>query len=216
MLSRLLNVFQPEPVTLVGFHNGVLTFISHKPRTVGQKCAVRFSVPDGSGSHFLDLNLTVEHVRRTPHLRGSICVARLPFSDSKIESQLRSIQVNPGLAMLGRQHPRVPVGLRARSRELPGFAGVVQDLSQTGARLDVAAPVHCGAKVQLVVELEDQAPLQLRGSVAWVRPATFGSGYVIGLECAGHESDERLADYLQWLEQDREVEDVQLRTLRSA
>lgn len=213
MLSRLLNVFQPEPVTLVGFHNGVLTFISHKPRSVGQKCAVRFSVPDDSGSHSLDLNLTLEHVRRTPHLRGSICVARLPFSDSKMESQLRSIQVNPGLAVLGRQHPRVPVGLRARSRELPGFAGVVQDLSARGARLDVAAPVQCGAKVQLVVELEDQAPLQLRGSVAWVRPATLGSGYVIGLECSG---DERLAQYLDWVEQDRGVEDVQLRTLRSA
>lgn len=82
-----------------------------------------------------------------------------------------------------RQSVRLDRNLRVISKDLPGFKGTSRDLSLTGMRVEVQAPVPVGAKLELQLDLDDAqaTTLQLKGETRWCAPKVNTPFSFIGL-----------------------------------
>lgn len=71
-----------------------------------------------------------------------------------------------------RESVRLPRNLRVISKDLPGFKGTSRDLSMTGMRIEVEAPVPIGSTIDLRVDLDDAraTTVNLRGETRWCAP----------------------------------------------
>lgn len=100
-----------------------------------------------------------------------------------------------------RDHPRFDHRLKARSAELPGFEGTVYDISLSGMRLDLHAPVQRGRQFRLELDLDHASalPMDITVEVRWVRQA--GRDYEAGVRFVelSPEHQRQLAGFLDSL-----------------
>jgi uncharacterized protein (TIGR02266 family) len=113
-----------------------------------------------------------------------------------------------------RTHPLGrPQRFRARVRVLFRRAGATRflegettNVSRGGLFLEVHRPLPVGSRIGLVLHLDPDPPLALRGTVAWVTPAEVGSpgrdspGMGIRFEEVDAQGRERLDGLLRRLE----------------
>ena len=81
-----------------------------------------------------------------------------------------------------RTQPRAEQRLRATSPELPGYIGIVMDLSMGGLGMLVEKPMERGRRLQFEIEFDEQRSnrLELTGHICWCRPEP-GAAFRIGV-----------------------------------
>lgn len=102
----------------------------------------------------------VESLRPLPE-GGYACVAR-PLQQAPVTE---ASETPAGF----RSAPRTLCSLRVQSQGLPGFMGLVLDLSATGARLQTSGPIEVGSELWLRVDVDGPEPfwMDLMARVAW-------------------------------------------------
>lgn len=150
MITYIRNLLNPDlEVVQVEGERVVL----HSKRKVKPGKAVSVNLPSqGKGQ------VRLESVRPL-NGGGFACVGSIHGSANEVEP---SIAAPEGF----RQAPRLQCSLRAQSHQLPGFMGLVQDLSQTGARVQVSDQVQVGSSIQLSIQT-DLTRISVEARVAW-------------------------------------------------
>lgn len=99
----------------------------------------------------------------------------LPYLEQLLEGQPQAQEL--------RLKPRVEKRLRATSPILPGFHGIVVDLSETGLGMLISSPLERGRVFDFDIDFEEQGMgrMSLTGKVCWCRPEA-GGGHRIGVE----------------------------------
>lgn len=150
-------VTRPVPITITAFTEPEVTFTSSKDismglhdviaEVAGEKIRLRIDVKEQGETEFRG-NL-VEPQEAVPFLKEIYA----PWDEK-------------------RESTRLHRNLRVISRDLPGFKGTSRDLSMTGIRIEVEAPVPIGSIIELRVDLDDAraTTLTLRGETRWCAP----------------------------------------------
>ncbi|MEW6277804.1 MAG: PilZ domain-containing protein, partial [Candidatus Eremiobacterota bacterium] len=159
MLSFLTAI-----VELVDLRDGRLVFRSNRKYPVGKKVSVRVELPPASGQ-LVTLEIQVESFRAVES-DISVYVSRIvgDVPDIAVAGQVG------GAALRGAA--RHPMGVRAQSRQLPGYRALTVDISRTGLQLETHGPLERGTVLALVLEFDrhDLPPLRCEGEVMWCRP----------------------------------------------
>ena len=73
------------------------------------------------------------------------------------------------LAIDRRDSVRLPKVVRVTSGDLPGYAGMTEDISVTGSRVSTSAPLETGEILDLKIELDDPEipPMTIASQVCW-------------------------------------------------
>lgn len=104
-----------------------------------------------------------------------------------------------------RRWPRLQIGIRARSQELPGFSALTRDLCLYGVQLIVESPLSVGQTISLTLDLDDDlGPLHVEAYIRWCKMTTPGLAGLQFTELAPEQAA-RLKHYLAARSQPDEV-----------
>lgn len=176
-------------VELVDLRNNQLLFRSNRKYPDGKQLEVKVALPPGSGRV---TTLPVQIVSSRPLEGGGLLYNARVLADVgevKVSGNVR----DPAL----RRAPRYAVGVRVRSRRLPGYRAITIDLSRSGVQLEADGPVQPGQVLDLTLEFDryEVADLCCDARVVWCRHDPARDRYRIGLEfCPANPAMQRELD----------------------
>ncbi len=95
-----------------------------------------------------------------------------------------------------RAEPRLNVGLRVRSVQLPGYTALTTDLSRTGMQIEAKEALQVGSELPLIVDFDDgDDSVNVSGVVRW---SQLNAPYRAGLQFVGltPEDNQKLHAFL--------------------
>ncbi|MCW5867654.1 MAG: PilZ domain-containing protein [Candidatus Eremiobacteraeota bacterium] len=187
----MLGLFGPEVVHFFEMTGNSLAFVSAKAKKPETDLKVRFSLVGYKAKHVdIPLKILESQALGKSHLStGSIEMA--PEHCKQLEELLYNYSTRPDLGEAARRSPRLPIGLKAISRELPGYNCVTTDISRHGVRLTCHGPVELGTKVQISLDTDLAAlpNLTLNGRVVGCQETkdsrSHNKSYHISMDFAG-------------------------------
>ncbi len=151
MLDKIksLLTFVPQ-VEYVDFEDGLLTFRAEKPLT-GNVKTVKLKTSYGTLTAHIAIQSFDDEIR----------VYRAELLNYEV--------VLDALAIDRRDNVRLPKVVRVTSGDLPGYAGVTEDISVTGSRVSTSGPLETGEIIDLKIELDDPEipPMTIASQVCW-------------------------------------------------
>lgn len=151
MLDKIKNLltFVPQ-VEYVDFEDGLLTFRAEKPLT-GNVKTVKLKTSYGVLTAHIAIQSFDDEIR----------VYRAELLNYEV--------VLDALAIDRRDSVRLPKVVRVTSGDLPGYAGMTEDISVTGSRVSTSAPLETGEILDLKIELDDPEipPMTIASQVCW-------------------------------------------------
>lgn len=183
-------------VELVDLRNNQLLFRSNRKYPDGQQLDVKVALPPGSGKV---TTLPIQVMSSRPLENGGILYNARVLAD--VEGvELQGNIKDPAL----RRAPRYAVGVRVRSRRLPGYRAITVDLSRSGLQLETDGPVQTGEMLDLTLEFDRQGLPELNcdARVVWCRQLPKSDRCRVGLEfaprsAAARQSLDRVADFFE-------------------
>lgn len=174
-------------VELVDLRNNQLLFRSNRKYAEGQQLDVKVALPPGSGKV---TTLPVQVLNSRPLENGGILYNARVLADIEGVEMTGTVR-DPSL----RRAPRYAVGVRVRSRRLPGYRGLTIDLSRSGLQLEAEGPVQPGDTLDLTLEFDRQGlpEMTCEARVVWCRHDPQKDRYRVGLEFAPASQSERAA-----------------------
>lgn len=194
----LLGLFGPEVVQFFEMNGPSLTFFCTRTKKPGAEVKVRVMLVDYKVNR-VDIPLKV--VSTQPCGRGQLCVGTIEMSDEhlrQLEDLLYSYAVRANLAEEARRSPRLALGLKAMSRDIPGYNCVTIDFSRNGVLLNCHGPLEQGQLIQFNVDTEMHSlpSLSLQGRVIFCRENGRNRGYQVAIDLAGLSDEQQEAlDY---------------------
>lgn len=202
----MLGLFGPETVQFIDMHHGQLTVLAPRPKKAGSTTKVRVAL-HGYKKPRVDIPMCIQSVRPSQSPKGHLCVGTVVLEEeyfTQLEDLLYSYAIRPDLGRAARRSLRLPIGLKAMGRELPGFSAVTVDLSLHGVRLSCHGPLKQGLAVNLTLESDigSLGNMVVRGRVVWSRENDQNKSHLVGVEFTdlSEEQTGLLASYHQKLE----------------
>lgn len=200
-LAPVLGLFGPETVQFIDMHHGQLTILAPRTKKAGAVTKVRVAL-HGYKKPRVDIPMLIQSVRPSESPKGHVCIGSVVLEEeyfSQLEDLLYSYAIRPDLGRSARRSLRLPIGLKAMGRELPGFSAVTVDVSLHGVRLNCHGPLKQGLVVNLTLESDigSLGNMVVRGRVIWSRENEQTRGHMVGVEFAdlSEEQSGLLASY---------------------
>lgn len=206
----MLGLFGPEVVHFFEMDGPIVTFVTKGVKKLDAELKVRMGLVDYKVKH-VDIPVKVVECKPTGSGKSQFCQGAIGMSLEHLE-QLENLLYNfsprPDLGESARRSPRLPIGLKTVSRDIPGYNCVTVDISRHGVGLTCPhGSVLPGTIVQLAIEA-DMANLQsinVGGRVVSCRESTEGKSknkpFLLGVDFVGasHEQIETLQYYTRVL-----------------
>ncbi|MBS2039645.1 PilZ domain-containing protein [bacterium] len=206
----MLGLFGPEVVQFFEMDGPILTFVSKGVKKLEQELKVRLALVDYKVKH-VDIPLKIVDCKPTGSGKTQFCQGAIEMSVEhlqQLENLLYNFSPRPDLGEAARRSPRLPIGLKTVSREIPGYNCVTVDISRHGVLLSCPhGAVEPGTIVHLAIEA-DMANLQCinaAGRVVSCRESSEGKSknkpQLVGVDFVGasHEQIETLQYYTRVL-----------------
>jgi len=197
----VLGLFGPEVVQFFEMSGSSLTFFCTRTKKPGADVKVRVMLVDYKVNR-VDIPLKVVSTQSCG--RGQLCVGTIEMSNEhlrQLEDLLYSYAVRANLAEEARRSPRLALGLKAMSRDIPGYNCVTIDFSRNGVLLNIHGPVEQGQIIQFNVDTEMSSlpSLSLQGRVIFCRENGRTRGYQAAIDLTGlsDEQQETLDYFLE-------------------
>lgn len=203
--SAMLSWFKPEQVQFVDLRQSELTFVSRYPkRPAPRKIRIPLS---GGPRKYLDLTVYTLTSRPAGNNLCHLCIGRLalaPDEIAEVGELLERYATRCNLGSMARRSERIAIGLKVKSRELPGYCGLSVDLSRHGLGLSCSSALPPGRVLTLDIEPDSghSHPLRLKGQVVWCREDHRQRRFLAGIEFIdlANTQSESLRLYLRQLE----------------
>ncbi|MFN8605922.1 MAG: PilZ domain-containing protein [Vulcanimicrobiota bacterium] len=158
----MLGLFGPEVVQFFEMNGPDITLVTKGVKKPDSELKVRVGLVDYKVKH-VDIPVRVTACRPSGSGKTQYCQATIGMSPEhlqQLENLLYNYSPRPDLGESARRSPRLPIGLKTISRDIPGYNCVTVDISRHGVRLSCPhGAVEPGTIVQLAIEA-DMANLQ--------------------------------------------------------
>ncbi len=187
----MLGLFGPEVVQFFEMTGPLLTFYTGKVKKPDSEHKVRIALVGYKAKH---VDIPVRIISCESWGKGHHCVGAVDMSAEhlrQLEDLFYNYTTRPDLGETARRSPRLPIGLKTISRELPGYNCVTVDISRHGLRLTCHGAVELGTKVILTLDTDLSAlpSLNLSGRVVSCTESREGKTknkvYHIGVDFPG-------------------------------
>ena len=188
----MLGLFGPEVVPFFDMDGPLLTFHTSKAKKPDSEHKVRIALVGYAKAKHVDVPLKI--ISSQPVGKGHLCVGALDMANEhlkQLEDLFYNYTTRPDLGEAARRSPRLPIGLKTISRDLPGYNCVTVDISRHGVCLSCHGAVELGTKAQLQLDTDLAAlpQMTLTGRVVSCREdgksKSKNKTYLIGIDFAG-------------------------------
>ena len=168
-------------------HGDQITILTTRPKKPDSGSKVRVPL-HGYKRPRVDIPLRITSSRPSELPKGHLCVGTVVLEEEEhlkqLEDLLYSYAIRPDLGRSARRSQRLPIGLKAVGRELPGFSAVTIDISLHGVKLSCHGPVKQGQMLNLTLESDTGSvpDIPLKGRAVWSRENQQNKGYSVGVE----------------------------------
>lgn len=188
----MLGLFGPEVVQFFEMSGPLVTFYTSKAKKPDSEHKVRVALVAYPKAKHVDIPVRV--IESHPCVKGHLCTGAVDMTGEHLR-QLEDLFYNytnrPDLGEAARRSPRLPIGLKTVSRELPGYNCVTVDISKHGVGLSCHGTVEPGTRVQMTfdTDLSAMPNMTLSGRVVSCREdgksKSKNKTYLVGVDFAG-------------------------------
>ena len=170
----------------------LITFHTGKAKKDDSEHKVRIALIGYPKAKHVDIPVRIISSQSCP--KGHLCVGAVDMSGEhlrQLEDLFYNYTARPDLGEAARRSPRLPIGLKTVSRELPGYNCVTVDISKHGVCLSCHGAVELGTKVQLDLDTDLAAlpHMSVTGRVVSCqedgKSKSKNKSYYIGIDFAG-------------------------------
>lgn len=188
----MLGLFGPEVVSFFAMSGSSLFFYSTRAKKPDTDTKVRVPLV-GYKVNRVDIPLRI--LASQPTGKGHLCEGWVDMSPEhlrQLEDLLYSSGERADLGETARRSPRIPTGLKASGRDLPGYNGVAADISQHGILLNCHGELHRGQPLEFSLETDMSSlpSFGLKGRVIWCHDKGKSRGYQVGIDFQGMSRDQ--------------------------
>lgn len=188
----MLGWFGPETGQFFHMDGPSLTYYGKSAKKVDSDLKIRLPLAGYSKAKHVDIPLKISASQ--PMGKGHLNTGHIDMTLQhlqQLENLLYNYTTRPDLGEAARRSPRIPIGLKVISRELPGYNCVTVDISRHGIRLTCHGAVELGTTVNLAIDsdIAGLGALQLTGRVVGCRETpdskSKNKSYHLGVDFTG-------------------------------